>query len=105
MTKIDTMSEQQVRQYQARLKHFDELFERAEKGAKGEEVSELQRELAALRQEREKLLDHIEQLKRKTREEWQEESFEQAGPMILWEAVAKRLEKLVERLEGKKVKM
>ena len=97
MPDVNELAEQHIRKYDALLRHMDELFEQAEAG---EESTETSAELAALRQEREKLLAHIEELKSKVREEWQEESFEEAGPMIVWEAVAKRLEKLVQRVVG-----
>ena len=98
MTTIDHMAEQHILEHQARLKHFDELLSRAEKGIS--KVPELDDELAQLQQEREKLMNHIKLLKQQALEEWQEETIEEAGPMIIWEAVAKRLENLVERLEG-----
>lgn len=97
MANVNELAEQHIRKHESLLKHMDELFEQAEAG---EESTELRSELAQLRQEREKLLAHIEELKSKVREEWQEESFEEAGPMIVWEAVAKRLEKLVQRVVG-----
>lgn len=94
--------EQTILEYQARLKHFDELLEQAEQGLTVKtETTEFSEEIAQLRQEREKLLAHIKQLKSQTREEWQESTIEEAGPMIIWEAVAKRLENLVERIGHK----
>ena len=100
MTRLDTLVEQQILEYQARFKHLDELLEQAEKGpAGGEKVAVVGNELAELRQERQKLIDDIEDIKKKTKEEWQEDTIEEAGPMVLWEAVAKRIENLIERLE------
>ena len=102
MTTVDKLAEQHIIQHESHLKHIDELLERAEKGV--EEVSassEINGQLREVRQQREKLLNHIEELKRKTREEWQEEKIEDVGPMVIWEAVAKQIEKLVERIEGK----
>ncbi len=100
MTRIDVLGEQHIMEYQARFKHFEELLEQAEKeAASGQEASGVGNELAELRQERQNLLDDIEQIKKKTHEEWQEDTIEEVGPMVLWEAVAKRLEKLIERIE------
>lgn len=99
MSSREMRIEQTILEHQARLKHFDELLEQAEQGINTKaETSEFSEELAQLRREREKLLEHIEQLKSQTREEWQESTIEEAGPMIIWEAVAKRLESLVERI-------
>ena len=100
MTGYNSLVEQNILEYEARRKHFDELLERAEKGVSGRpKAGEYEDELATLRQERQKLVAHIEELKQKTREEWQEGTIEEVGPMFVWEAVAKRLENLVERIE------
>lgn len=102
MASREMMIEQTILEHKARLKHFDELLEQAEQGITNKvESAEFSEELTRLRQEREKLLEHIEQLKSQTREEWQESTIEEAGPMIIWEAVAKRLESLVERIGHK----
>ena len=99
MTKLEALASHHGSEYEANLRHIDELFERADKGlaSKGE-VPELNNELESLRRDREKLLAEIEDIKKETREEWQEETIEGVGPMVLWEAVAKRLESLVERI-------
>ena len=103
MTTVDKLVEQHILQHESHLRHIDELLERAEKGvSKVSEPSEINGKLKEVRQQREKLLSHIEELKRKTHEEWQEEKIEDVGPMVIWEAVAKQIEKLVERIEGSK---
>jgi F0F1-type ATP synthase membrane subunit b/b' len=85
--------------YQSRLEYLDKLLAEADrhKGS-GPEAEAADEELATLRREREELLKDAEQLKKKTREEWQEETLEETGPMIMWEAVAKKLEGLIERI-------
>jgi len=100
MADINHMVEQHIMKYESHLKHMDELLERARKGA-GEvpehaEVSEALKELAG---EREKLVSHIEELRLKPLEDWQEQEIELAGPMGIWDAVAQQLEKLVEKIE------
>lgn len=66
MTYLDEIGEQHIVEYQARLKHFEEQLEEAEKGAAGgEQTSEVENELAELRQERQKLLDDVEEIKKK----------------------------------------
>lgn len=99
MPQEEILVEQRVLEYESRLKHFDELLLQAEEGLRGlEDSSRYDGELAALREERTKLLNHIAEIKRHTHEEWQEDTIEEVGPMIVWEAVAKRLESLVERI-------
>ena len=92
MTDINHMVEQHIMQYESHLKHIDELLERGRKGAA--EAPE-----HAKASEREKLASHIEELRLKPLEDWQEQEIELAGPMGSWDAVAQQLEKLVERIE------
>ena len=97
MTVVDRMAEQHFLEYESRLKHIDELFSRAHQ-AKDERV-EFDDELNSLRTERLELLSDLSEIKKKSLEEWQTEGIENSGPMIIWDAVAKKLEKLVERIE------
>ncbi|MEJ2574968.1 MAG: hypothetical protein P8164_15520 [Gammaproteobacteria bacterium] len=101
MADYDVLVQRYSRRYQDRLDYLDKLLAEADrrKGSGPEaEVAVADEELATLRQEREELLKDAEQLKKKTREEWQEETLEESGPMIMWEAVAKKLEGLIERV-------
>lgn len=97
MTIIDHLSEQNFREYEARLKHIDELLIRSDQSVKNR--TEFDDELNRVRAERGELLDHLDALKKKSQDEWQTDGIEYSGPMIIWDAVAKRLEKLVERIE------
>ena len=56
---------------------------------------ELHEELLSLREEREKLDTHFEELQKKSAEEWSQKG----GPMVIWDVIAERLEHLVERVE------
>ena len=99
MTSRDALVEQQILEWESRGKHVDELLSRAEeKVTTHAEAIPLGDELAKLRQEREALQAHIEEIKKKTLEEWQESDFSQGGPMLMWEALAKKIESLVERI-------
>lgn len=97
MTRIDALIEQHIREHESRLKHIDELLERAAQA--GGDKAQLSEELSELKQGRDKLTTHIEELKKKPAEQWQKMAFEKAGPMGVWDAVADRLERLVERFE------
>ncbi len=96
MTALDRQIEQQILAYESRLKHVDELLDRAHHHKPPEEVA---KELAQARHEREKMAAHLEEMRRKPPEHWREEEIESAGPMGIWDALAQQLEKLVERLE------
>ena len=98
MAGIDDLIEQHIIQYESRLKHVDELLQRAE-NATGEEQEP---ELKEIRQGREELSGEIEKIKKQPSEYWSKLGLEKAGPMGAWDAVAQRLEKLVERIDRKK---
>jgi len=51
--------------------------------------------LFGLRQEHAKLTEQMAQIKQLSAEEWAKKR----GPMVVWDLVAQRLEKLLERLE------
>lgn len=90
MTKLDDLVDQQVKEYNSRLKHIDEL---AEQAAALEEESHLA-ELAELKSERNKLADYLKELEQNR----SEKSLEMTGPMYIWDVIAQRLEKLVEKI-------
>ena len=89
MTKLDDLVDQQVKEYNSRLKHIDEL---AEQAAALEEESHLA-ELAELKSERNKLADYLKEL-----EQNPSDKSVKLGPMAIWDVIAQRLEKLVEKI-------
>ena len=98
MTKLDQMVQQHILEHQSRLKHVDELLERAHAGAAktGGEAAE---KVAEAKRERDQLSSRVEAFKLKPPEQWSEEEFERTGPMVIWDTLAQKLEKLVERME------
>jgi hypothetical protein len=97
MTIREKLVEQHALEYGARLRHVDELMKQESELPVATERSILLDELDLLRLERQQYLNHIEQLRLEVRREWQENGIEDVGPMILWEAVAKRLEGLIHK--------
>jgi predicted component of type VI protein secretion system len=95
MTSIAKLVEQHVAEYESRLKHMDELTQRADDATDQGLDSELQ----ALIKERNRLANHVEQMKLRSLDDWDKEELSMAGPMGVWDAVAQQLEKLVERLD------
>ena len=91
MTKFDKLAEQHIAEHQSRIKHIDELLEEVEKA--GDEESK--QELTELKEKQTEMGDYIEQLKEKS----PEQLMETAGPMVMWELVAQRLEKLIEKIK------
>ena len=90
MTTFDKLAEQHIAEHQSRLKHIDELMQEA--AETGDEASKA--ELADLRKKQTEMGDYIEQLREKS----PEQLLKTAGPMVMWELVAQRLEKLVEKI-------
>lgn len=93
MTTEEHLVETHVREYNARLEHIDELIERAAKT--GNPKPEHATELTELKQQREKLANQLIDIKQLSAAEWAKEG----GPMVIWDLVAERLEKLIEHLE------
>jgi hypothetical protein len=95
MNNLEHLVEQQIRHYESRLKHIDELLERAESSGHAE-VAETAK---TLRPQRDEMHGYLEKMRLKSLDDWREEEIEKAGPMGIWDAVAQQLENLVERLE------
>jgi DNA repair exonuclease SbcCD ATPase subunit len=89
---INQLAESHIKEHEARLKHIDELMEQADKAKHEAEDSA---ELESLKGERVTLANHLDELREQSAEEWAEKG----GPMVMWDIVADRLEKLVERIK------
>ena len=98
MTELNQLVQQHILEHESRLKHVDELLQRAQQGVAKTAGSEAE-QLASIKQERDRLAGHVETLKVRPPEQWTEEEFEKVGPMVIWDTLAQQLEKLVERLE------
>ncbi len=98
MTKFADLVEQHILEYEARLKHIDELLTRAHEITTSDQP-ELGAELKELTTKREELVGHLEEMRLKSLEEWQEKEIVRDGLMGIWDALAQQLEKFVERLE------
>lgn len=100
MTTKEQLIEQHIREYESRLKHIDELYERAREAAghpdeatgSGSELRDLQAQLALLR-------ETAEEIKSMPVEKWREETARSAGPMAIWDVIAQKLEDFIERHE------
>ena len=100
MTNRESLIEQHILQHESHLKHIDEMLRRAHEHVEGGQVPpDARGELQELEGEREKLAEDLTEMKRKGPEDWEEKTIRSAGPLSAWDAVARRLEKLVERLD------
>lgn len=89
MTTLDELVDRHVTEYNARLKHFDEM---AEKAASLEDQQDLD-ELAELKAHRTQFAEFIHELKHSPSQKLLDN-----GPMAIWDVVAGRLEKLLEKV-------
>ena len=96
-SKLNQLVQQHILEHESRMKHVDELLERARKDKAG--GSDADEELAGMKLERDKLSSRVEAFKLKPPEQWSTEEFEKTGPMVIWDALAQQLEKLIERIE------
>lgn len=99
MADLNTRVEQSVMAYQSRLKHLDEMLERAKSTlavipAREEEKATL----VELQRERDKLHTLYEDLRLKSVENWREKEIEISGPMAIWDVIAQKVENLLERI-------
>jgi len=93
MPTSDKLAELSIREHEARLKHIDELMENAE--AEKSQDKKVNDELATIRQEREKMSNYIEGLKQQSPQQF----MEAAGPMVMWELIAEKLEHIIEKIK------
>jgi hypothetical protein len=95
MPDIDQLAEQHIRERQARLKHIDELMAQIDQTRQATKSAEIRAEVESIKQERTILARQLDELEETPDEEWAKKG----GPMVVWDVVANRLEKLVERIK------
>jgi hypothetical protein len=100
MTDVNRLAEQHIRESESRLRHIDELVARA-RDRVGElpEYAHVHTELDELVKKRDTYAVRLHDMKQKAAGEWQQHEVEQSGPMGVWDALAKQLERLLERVE------
>ena len=96
MPNINQLAEHNILEHEARLRHIDELLEKADEASQAlSDSSEVNAELARLKQERALLVEQLDVIRQKSIEEWAKKG----GPMVMWDIVAKRLENLIGRVK------
>ncbi len=99
MTVSERLVNQHIMEHESRLKHIDELIDKAHQGSSVlEEGHALKAELGQYRDQRSTLAEKTEELKAMPTEHWREEMIKSAGPMGIWDILAQKLENLVERI-------
>jgi len=89
MTTLDELVDRHITEYNARLKHFDEMTEKAE----SLEEQRDREELAELKTHRLLFADYLHELKHSPSQQLLD-----SGPMAIWDVLADRLEKLIAKV-------
>ena len=93
----EQLIDQHIREYESRMKHIDELYERAHKATEHlDDEHESRSELKWFEERRSNVKDAIETMPVKN---WREETVKKAGPMAIWDIIAQQLEDFLERHE------
>jgi len=97
MTTKEKLIEQHIREYESRVKHIDELYERAHKATEHlDDEHDSRSELKWFEDRRSNVKDAIETMPVKN---WRKETVKKAGPMAIWDIIAQQLEDFLERHE------
>jgi hypothetical protein len=100
MTTKEQLIDQHIREYEARLKHIDELYEPAHKATNHlADEHENRSELGKYATQRSLLAQKADEFKTMQTGNWREETIQNAGPMAIWDILAQKLEDILERHE------
>ena len=100
MTITEKIADQHIREYESRLKHMDELFKRAKQvSARLDDDHSLKSELGQYQEQHNDLVNQNAKLKNMPFAHLSEDIIRSAGPMAVWDVLARKLEDLVERIE------
>ena len=100
MTTKEQLIDQHIREYESRLKHIDELYERAHKATEHlDEEHETRSELQDYATRRHQLLQKTNEIKTMPVNNWRKETIQNSGPMAIWDVLAQKLEDFIERHE------
>ena len=100
MTITEKIADQHIREYESRLKHLDELFERAKQAsARLDDGHALKSELGQYEEQYNDLANQTAKPGKRPYAHLPEDIIASAGPMAVWDILSQKLEDLVERIE------
>ena len=100
MTNKEHLIEQHILEYESRMKHIDELYQRAHEAAeKLDSAHDARARLDELTAQHSLLRETTESLKTMPLDNLREATVHNAGPMAVWDILAQKLEDFVERHE------
>ena len=98
MTSKEQLIEQHIREYEARLKHVDELYVRAQEATEHLDDEHASRaKLEAYGEMLSGMQQKGDEIKTMHLGHWREETVQNAGPMAIWDILAQTLENFIER--------
>ncbi len=95
MNQSEHLVEEKILQYQAHLDHINKLVERVDREGNLNDAEQLYNALSYIKRERELLLALINKLKHNIHTIYLENTLQKTHPMIVWEAVANKLDGLI----------
>ena len=100
MTSKEDLVTQHIREYESRLKHIEELYDRADKAtAHLDESHDSRNELRELEKERLRLQTETGDIQTISTKNWRDDMLHKSGPMAIWDLFAQKLEEFLERHE------
>lgn len=100
MTTKEQLIDQHIREYESRLKHIDELYQRAHEATEHlDEAHDSRSELRDIEVQRQQLQSKADQIKTMPVKNWRDETVQNAGPMAIWDILAQKIEDFIERHE------
>ena len=100
MTNRNHLVEQHILEYESRLKHLDEVVDKAHKTlGTGKENTATSEILESLKSTRPELENHLENLRAQQVDQQNLDADFKAGPLEIWDSVAEKLEQLTEHLD------
>lgn len=100
MTTKEQLIDQHIREYESRLKHIDELYQRAHEKTEHLDAGHTTRtELRQYAEQRDRLEEQTRAVRTMPLNQWREETVRSAGPMAIWDILAQKLEDIIERHE------
>ena len=100
MSNKEHLIEQHILAYESRMRHIDELYERAHKAVSTKDKeSEAHAHLNDISEHHSRLPGSADEIRTMPLDHWREDTIRAAGPMAIWDIVAQKLEDFLERHE------
>jgi hypothetical protein len=100
MSNKEHLIEQHILAYESRMRHIDELYERAHQAvSEKKKGSKAHKHLNKIQAQRSLLREGTDEIREMPLDRWREDTIREAGPMAVWDILAQKLEDFLERHE------